>query len=277
LKQQTDTKVLTQLGLTSFQAQVYLTLTKLGTSNAKTIAAIDRLDRANVYRVMTDLQKLNLVEKMLTKPINFKAVPINEAIQMLLENRNKEYQEIEIKSKELIEKYKKASIEKPEVEECQFSLIPENKAIVRKIKEMNERCKEEYDFIFYGRAFFEIFDEAKSYFNNLLKKGVSVRLIVYLDEGEKLYKEIAGLPRNGLLNIRYTSKPPSAMLLVCDGKEALINTTTSPHIKENSLWSINHVMVSILQDYFNQRWQEAKQIISTKSVTSHAPFSTHNY
>jgi len=70
LKQQTDTKVLTQLGLTSFQAQVYLTLTKLGTSNAKTIASIDRLDRANVYRVMTDLQKLNLVEKMLTKPIN---------------------------------------------------------------------------------------------------------------------------------------------------------------------------------------------------------------
>jgi len=276
LKQQTDTKVLTQLGLTSFQAQVYLTLTKLGTSNAKTIASIDRLDRANVYRVMTDLQKLNLVEKMLTNPINFKAVPISEGIQTLLENREKEYQEIEIKTKELIEKYKKPNIEKPAVEECQFALIPENKAIVRKIKEMNERCQEGYDFIFYGRAFFEIFDEAKIYFRNLLKKGVTIRLIVYLDEGEKLYKEIAGLPRNGQLNIRYTSKSPSAMLLVCDGKEALINTTTSAHIKENSLWSNNHVMVSILQNYFNQRWQDAKQIVATKRIPAHSS-CPHNY
>ncbi|MGD6934820.1 MAG: TrmB family transcriptional regulator [Candidatus Bathyarchaeia archaeon] len=264
--QQADAKVLTQLGLTIFQAQVYLTLAKLGNATAKTVASIDNLDRANVYRVLSDLQKLNLVEKMLTKPINFKALPIKEGIQMLLENRKKEQQEIELKTKEIIEKYKKINIEKT-VEDCQFSLIPENKAILRKIREMNENCQEFYDLIFYGRAFFEIVDDMKIYFKKLFKRGVKMRFIVYLNEGEKLYKDLSSLPRNKHLAIRYTSKPPSTMLLLCDKKEALINTTSSMHIKETSLWSNNPVMVSILQDHFNQRWQEAKQIFDTKAVT----------
>jgi sugar-specific transcriptional regulator TrmB len=263
--QQTDTKVLTQLGLTTSQAQVYLTLTKLGTATAKSAASIDRLDRANVYRILSDLQKLNLVEKMLTKPINFKALPIKEGIQMLLENRQKEQQEIEATTKELIEKYKKTSLEKP-IEDCQFSLIPENKAILRKIREMNENCQESYDLIFNGRAFFEIVDDMKIYFKKLFKKGVTMRFIVYLNEGEKLYTELSSLPRNKQLSIRYTSKPPSTMLLLCDKKEALLNTTSTAHIKETSLWSNNPIMVAILQDHFNQRWKEAKQIFETKNL-----------
>jgi sugar-specific transcriptional regulator TrmB len=258
---QTDAKVLTQLGLTTFQAEVYLTLTKLGTATAKTIASLDSLDRANVYRVMSDLQKLNLVEKMLTKPINFKAVPIKEGIAMLLENKEKEYQEIEYKTQEIIDKYKTLSVEEPVIEDCQFSLIPENKAIIRKILEINDHCQECYDFIFYGRAFFGIIDDAKIYFKKLFRKGVKVRLIVYLNEGEKLFKEIQRLPKNEHLTLRYTSKPPSILLIVCDKKEALINTTTAPHAGENSLWSNNTIVVSILQDYFNQRWQDSNPLI----------------
>lgn len=263
--QQTDTKVLTQLGLTASQAQVYLTLTKLGTATAKTIAAVDRLDRANVYRILSDLQGLNLVEKMLTTPVNFKSLPIKDGIQMLLENRQKEQQEIEANTKELIEKYKKARLEKP-LEDCQFSLIPEDKAILRKIREMNQNCQEYYDLIFNGKAFFEIVDDMKVYFKQLFKKGVTMRFIVYFNEGEKLYDELSSLPRNKHLSIRYTSTPPSTMLLLCDKKEALINTTTSAHIKETSLWSNNPVMVSILQEHFNQRWKEAKQIFQTNTA-----------
>ncbi|MGD6810124.1 MAG: TrmB family transcriptional regulator [Candidatus Bathyarchaeia archaeon] len=266
MNQQTDAKVLTQLGLTISQAQVYLTITKLGTATAKTVATLNSLDRANVYRVLLALQKLNLIEKMLTAPINFKALPIKEGIQMLLENRQKEQQEIESKTKELIEKYQKTRVEKP-IEDCQFSLIPENKAILRKIREMNENCQECYDLIFHGRAFFEIVDDMKIYFKKLFKKGVTMRFIVYLNEGEKLYKELSSLPRNRHLSIRYTSNPPSTMLLLCDKKEALLNTTSSAHIKETSLWSNNPVMVSILQGDFNQRWTQAKQIFDIKDLS----------
>ncbi|XHH08348.1 MAG: TrmB family transcriptional regulator [Candidatus Bathyarchaeia archaeon] len=269
---QADTKVLTQLGLTFSQAQVYLTLTKLGTGKAKTVATINSLDRANVYRVLSDLQKLNLIEKMLTNPINFKALPIKEGIQMLLENRQKEQQEIESRTKELIEKYKKTNFEKP-AEDCQFSLIPENKAILRKIREMNESCQECYDLIFNGRSFFEIIDDMKICFKSLFKKGVTMRFIVYLNEGEKLFKELSSLPRNRHLTIRFTSQQPTTLLLLCDKKDALINTTSSMHIKETSLWSNNPVMVSILQEHFNQSWKEAKQIFPNEKLSQQKVYS----
>jgi hypothetical protein len=57
------------------------------------------------------------------------------------------------------------------------------------------------------------------------------------------------------------------MLLLCDKKEALLNTTSSAHIKETSLWSNNPVMVSILQGDFNQRWTQAKQIFDIKDLS----------
>jgi sugar-specific transcriptional regulator TrmB len=105
-----DIKVLRQLGLTALQAQVYLTLSKLGKATIKTIATTARIDRANAYRVMSKLMKLNLVEKMITNPIVFKAVGVNEALQMLLERKAKEYQEIEAKAKDLVKNWMSANL-----------------------------------------------------------------------------------------------------------------------------------------------------------------------
>jgi hypothetical protein len=189
---------------------------------------------------------------MLTAPINFKALPIKEGIQMLLENRQKEQQEIESKTKELIEKYQKTRVEKP-IEDCQFSLIPENKAILRKIREMNENCQECYDLIFHGRAFFEIVDDMKIYFKKLFKKGVTMRFIVYLNEGEKLYKELSSLPRNRHLSIRYTSNPPSTMLLLCDKKKRyltllLLRTLKKPVYGQTILLWFQSFRVTLTKD-----------------------------
>jgi sugar-specific transcriptional regulator TrmB len=263
-RHESDAKVLTQLGLTNFQAEVYLTLTKLGVATAKTIATTDNLDRANVYRVMAELQQLNLIEKMIAKPTKFKAVPINEGIQILLENREKEFKAIFTKTQEIIEKYKKSKIEiKPE-DECQFALIPDNKAIIRKIGEMKERCHESYDFIFCGRSFLETLDRVKIFLKELIKKGVTVRIIVCLNEGERLYKEYLNLGKN--LNLRYTFSEPSITLTVCDKKEALINTMMLAPTGEPSLWSNNPVIVNILQNYFNHRWHNSNQISQTEET-----------
>jgi hypothetical protein len=79
-----------------------------------------------------------------------------------------------------------------------------------------------------------------------------------MNEGETLHKEILNLKRNGSLEVRCTFTSPPITLSLFDKKEALMNTAPFNPFRTPSLWSNNPVLVSILQNYFEQKWQEAK-------------------
>jgi Predicted transcriptional regulators len=94
-----DTKLLTRLGLTELQAQVYLTLARMEKATLRDLSAAAKTDRANVYRVINRLQELNLIEKLLATPTVFRALPLAEGIKMLLEKKDQEHNEIKAKNK----------------------------------------------------------------------------------------------------------------------------------------------------------------------------------
>jgi len=66
-----EIELLTKLGLTSLQARVYLALDKIKIETAKGIANITEIDRANIYRILSSLQSIGLVEKKLTPGQSF--------------------------------------------------------------------------------------------------------------------------------------------------------------------------------------------------------------
>ncbi|PVX24325.1 MAG: hypothetical protein CW691_07915 [Candidatus Bathyarchaeum sp.] len=71
-----EVKTLIKLGLTRRQAMVYLCLIRSGTSTIKTISKGTNIARQHIYKVISTLNELGLVEKVLTSPTKFKAVPI---------------------------------------------------------------------------------------------------------------------------------------------------------------------------------------------------------
>ncbi len=255
--QEEDVEVLTQLGLTVLQSEVYLTLIKLGRASIKTIATTAKLDRANVYRVMPKLEEYCLVEKTITVPIFFKAIPIRDGFTMLLAHKAKEFQEIEAKSREIIKKYKENKEQEIQVD-YQFELIPAYIATTRKLREMVERSQKGYDFIFYSKSLAKVIDNIIVIFKELIKKGVKIRLIACMHEEETLHKRILNLKKKGLFEIRYMFSEPQITLTLFDKKEALINTAPFP-MGTPSLWSNNPVIVSIFQDYFDRKWRESKK------------------
>ncbi|MCW4006083.1 MAG: hypothetical protein NWF04_05760 [Candidatus Bathyarchaeota archaeon] len=256
--QEEDTQVLTQLGLTAMQAKVYLTLAKLGKATIKKISNSASLDRANVYRVMPKLQKLKLVEKTITVPNFFKAVPMREGISMLLEHKAREYQEIEDKTKTIIEKYKE-NVEDSGAEDCQFVLVPEGRATGRKMAEMRNRSQCCYDFLFYWKSGVQIIDHIVANFKRLMKRGITVRALIYLNKGETLTQNILNLEKNKLFSVRYTFTSLPVTLALFDKKETLFNTAPFCPAKTPSLWANNPVLIDILQEYFEQRWCKAQK------------------
>ena len=70
-----DHQTLIDLGLTLLQAKVYLALVQSGTLKVGTIAQVSKVARPDVYRTLQKLQDLGLIEKIITKPILFRATP----------------------------------------------------------------------------------------------------------------------------------------------------------------------------------------------------------
>jgi CRP-like cAMP-binding protein len=74
-------QTLTLLGLSFNQARVYIALAQSPMSNAQSISMVSKVAREHVYRTMNSLQKLGLVEKIITIPTKYKAIPIHDGTQ----------------------------------------------------------------------------------------------------------------------------------------------------------------------------------------------------
>lgn len=92
-------KILTTLGLTYREAKIYLTLNSLGKATIKELSVTAHMDRPNIYGVIAKLQKLNLIEQMLTTPIVYKAVPLDQGVEMMLEHKRHDLTELSRETK----------------------------------------------------------------------------------------------------------------------------------------------------------------------------------
>jgi sugar-specific transcriptional regulator TrmB len=97
-------ETLLDLGLTTSQARVYIANIKLGKVKAKDICKESGIGRQEVYRVLTELLELGLIEKVIGTPMEFDAVPLSRGIILLLNRKRTELFELEVKAKELAQK-----------------------------------------------------------------------------------------------------------------------------------------------------------------------------
>lgn len=256
-----DTKLLTRLGLTELQAQVYLTLAKMDKATLRDLSAAAKTDRANVYRVITRLQELKLVEKLLTAPTMFRALPLDDGVKMLLEKKDQEHNEIKAKSKALLMRHRKASQDLLADDVSQFILIPDGRLTKRKVAEMVDSNQKTHDILIYWADFKHQAKSVTSMWNKVLVRGVRVRVIVFLEKDEMLPNSILYLSKNPLFEVRRASTPPKVTLSIIDGKETLLSVTPSisPRGKPG-LYVHNHGVVGLVQEYFELAWRDSQAI-----------------
>jgi sugar-specific transcriptional regulator TrmB len=76
---------LERLGLTSYEAKVFIALHKLGTGTARDVSRVTDVPRSQVYSVTESLEDRGLVEVQQSSPIQYRAVSIDEARSTLRE------------------------------------------------------------------------------------------------------------------------------------------------------------------------------------------------
>ncbi len=248
-------KILTALGLTVREAKIYFTLNRIGKATIKNLSAAAKMDRPNVYSVVAKLQKLNLIEQMLTAPIVYMAVPFGQGVQMLLEHKKSEFNELSEATKELLKSYKPTNTEAHE--ENKLMIIPKETPTEKKFEELFAHTEKLNEAVCYWPD-----PKISLYYlpiwKKMLKKHVEIRLIVYLPSAKELPKSVIELMQNPSFKMRFTNSPPKIALSIHDQREAFLSTSMS--ISESShLWVKSVGFVSFFQDYFDMLWQNCTE------------------
>jgi len=260
------------LGLTKNQARIYLNLTRSGISTVNQISNCSKVAREEVYRVCPKLVNLGLIEKAITSPIRFEAVPIEEGISLLVKRRTREINDLHKKAIKLATITKKFGQKNDETNfqnnHSNFVMIPKRAVIIKRIKQATDSAQESVSIITsmkrHPHALF-VFDEE---IKNAISRGVKFRVIV--GEIKEDLPEIAKkFSKHPLTSVKYISSSPTAVIMLVDKSKGFIITSPTAQLEESPALQLKNLsIVKMLQEYFEYVWSTALEENETHYIAS---------
>ncbi len=257
-----EVEILTRLGLSSVQARVYLALARSGASKIRRIAQTSSVPRQDIYRILSALQELSLVEKVVATPTMYRAIPMKEAFSMLMERKLKDTSELEAETKKLLNSLNESETkEAPKEEEQQYVMISAKQSTEKFFLKLLSAAQETFDVIIPEEAI-ALMQKWTTSFKKALKRGVKCRHVICVPEGTGSLPEFwLPLMKNPNFKVRYLPNRPPATITVRDKKEMFVSTMAVNPIKAPGLWSNNPGCLAIINNYFEDMWQRAQEEI----------------
>jgi sugar-specific transcriptional regulator TrmB len=138
-------ETLTRFGLLKNEIKVYLYLARAGEKKAGEIAEAISLHRTETYRILRDLEKKGILFSVFEKPLKFTAVPLDKAIDLLVDVQKMKIKLLEKEKTNLVELW--LSMPQPKMEKTKkelFQMLEGEQQVVLKADELLERTEKEF-------------------------------------------------------------------------------------------------------------------------------------
>lgn len=138
-------ETLARFGLLKNEIKVYLYLARAGEKKAGEIAEAISLHRTETYRILRDLEKKGILFSIFEKPLKFTAVPLDKAIDVLVEAQKMKIKLLEKEKQNLVELW--MSVPQMKVESAKrelFQMLEGEQQVVLKADELLERTEREF-------------------------------------------------------------------------------------------------------------------------------------
>ncbi len=258
-----DIHALTNFGLTQYEAQIYLSALRLGLSTAGKIAKDTGIRREEVYRTIPKLEKAGLLERVLGRPIKVRALPIEDALEVLVERQeteaSKRIRELIVSRDELIERLGQETKKDNEKESSShFVLITEKDTLSKRVSSLIEHANSSIDFI---DSFENAFRFVLMYADALKvakRNHVDVRIITNFPNDVELIPKtlMKYVPENSFV-VRYSDNLPSRYAIF-DRNNAMITTSAGDTFSESKcLWTNDGNLVNIIRRDFEDQFRDS--------------------
>ncbi|MFW9977987.1 MAG: MEDS domain-containing protein [Candidatus Thorarchaeota archaeon] len=255
--------LLSEFGLTPYEAKVYLVAVKLGLAAASKISKASAVRREEVYRTLPKLEKAGLIERVLGRPVKFRAIPIEDAVSLLLKRKEeaaiKELQELTGKKEKLIRLFESQTPKTDEKSDAaQFVLVSEKDTVAMRMESLIDSSISRIDIADSTPNVVRFLLNYEEHLKNALKRNVKVRILTeYPDEEEALQRILLhNLPKDEV-RLRYLDDIPSRYVLF-DGTDVMLSTSAKGALDESrSLWTQDTNLVSVIRRDFDEQFSRS--------------------
>lgn len=269
-----DAETLEEFGLTAYEAKVYLSAVGTGVATASEIAELADMRREEVYRTLPKLEERGLVEKILGRPFRVRALPLDDALNLLVERREAEAskkiqslvdrKEILLKDAEVYSK-----MERTEDDLSRFALISEEDALAKRVESSIASAHQSIEIVDSFRGAFRFIMKNVSALRSARKRGVRVRVLTESPPGDaSIPEQLTKYLKNDLVKMKVSFGLPNSYM-VFDNREAyLVTASGKPRTHPVTLWTTDEKLVSmILRDFHEQaakssEWSDVSQPFS---------------
>ena len=246
---------LKEFGLTSLQSQIYLILLKEGRSTVNEIAQAADLARQEIYRVIPAVLKLGLAKKVVSKPIQYEATPLDSGLMILLQRQKEKVVKLEHQKRWLVNNFHASNTDRKE-EDPQLTIINEIELWFNTYKKLLQRTEQTLDITLpvldNPQRFHLLWIDSEE--NLTEKKPLKIRLITQFPIGSN--QPPRSILSHNLFEIKYLENPVPFGMHIYDNREFTMSISQKSGLP--SLWSNNPNMVKLAQDHFDLLWSAAK-------------------
>ena len=226
--------------LTDYEAKAYIALASLGTSSVTEISQICDVPRSNLYSVLESLNAKGFVDVQRGRPVLFKAVRPEKALEDTEKELNKQMK----KARESVEKkMKNLKIEETSIIPALIWGIKGYDNVLAKIREMTKKSKSEIMMNVPDVSMLS--EQAYTELKRASERGVKIRMAVEKKGDLAKFREIA---------LVRTREKIHGTDIVADDKEVLV----APSFPIAAAWVDNAEMAVHVKDFLNLVWKDSK-------------------
>jgi hypothetical protein len=238
------------------------------------VAKLSNVRREDVYRILPKLENIGLIERVLGIPAKIRAIPVEDALSILVkyqqEETKKKLSSLTEKKEQFLQQFKasKGKVMQEE-KDAQFSLINEKAAIMSKTSLLLKNAQKELNIVTSSQKAGAFIMNNSDLLKKTIKKGLKVRFVTEIPEEEDQIPRIIEeqLSPGDSLRLRYAETLPSHFM-IADNREMMITTSTHALLTEApSLWTDCVPLIEPMQTAFENLWHSSTDWTSFKTET----------
>jgi sugar-specific transcriptional regulator TrmB len=251
-------ETLSRFGLLKKEIRVYLHLARAGELKAGELAEAISIHRTETYRILRDLEKKGIVFSIFEKPLKFTAVPLDKAIDLLVDAQKIQIRLLEQEKQSLVELWssipkEKASEQKKEM----FQMLEGEDQVLLKANELLQKTKSSFQVYASAAYLSELY--YSDFSDNLKDQAKKVSVSLVTDTTIKSAYFIRQLKWISDLN-RIKDEQNLPCFMISDNKEVLItfhedtmgNDDQKKKCRTEGIWTNYGALVKILSMLFQK-------------------------
>ncbi len=252
------------MGLTYNEAKVFFVLSQLEEASVNVLAKSTRINRQHLYEPLVKLEKKGLVKKVISNPSKYSALPVKNAVNMLIEMRNKKTYELQIKAIKMIKSLEEKQTTQQDTQETKTVLLRGREAFRESARKMLDNIQISFDGIGNIELLRRGFYYDKIAFHKALKRGVLFRQIINSPINEPTILGDEDLREKPQWQIRIATKLIPFQLMIMDRKTVFISATLDTKMDYLFYQSNSASILFITQTYFDMIWSNSSDIKTSK-------------